>query len=42
MAGGKPKPANGRMSWQAATLLIAGLSIAAWFSLALLMRWLSH
>lgn len=39
MADDGPRPAS-RMSWQAATLLIAGLSLAGWVVVWLVMRWL--
>lgn len=41
MAGDERRP-RGRLSWQAATLLIAVLSIAAWAGIVLLTRWLSQ
>ena len=39
MAGDKPDPAF-RISWQRATLLIAVLSMAGWFCVWLITRWL--
>ncbi|MBX9750788.1 MAG: hypothetical protein K5Q68_14470 [Roseococcus sp.] len=45
MAGEEERPKErprGRLSWQAATLLIAVLSIGAWAGILLLTRWLSH
>lgn len=41
MTADKPTPRT-RMSWQAATALIAVLSLLGWGAVVLVMRWLLH